>query len=142
MDRRFYHQTLSKGFDWKYFPQPGIEGVRCKFFVQISTNLGCFCVESNNCFAWLYDVCNYGTLYPEHENYGQKAKGDLMIVMTFHISQIAGEKEVFRIFGPLWQALMRLANGVLRRSPECETEDKSAAVGKKGKREGGYVGRK
>jgi hypothetical protein len=84
-------------------------------------------------------------LYPGHENYGPKGKGDFIEVMTFHINQIGGKREVFRIFGPLWQALMRLANMAFQRKPELleyKAENKSVRVGKKRKREGGDGGSK
>jgi len=91
------------------------------------------CVESNNCFAWLYDMCDYATLYPGHEDYLQKAKGDFIEVMTFHINQIGGETEVLRIFGPLWQSLMRLANVVFQKKPRISEMQNKEPVGRGGR---------
>ena len=74
-------------------------------------------IECNETHVWVYDICQFSRLYPEHQNFGDGGKADFVEAAMCYIYNNGGEAEVIRLFQGLWRALVRLAVGTYRRVP-------------------------
>jgi len=119
VDRGWHIQGIPESGYQRKRTERGTQSMECKVFllgpklIQAIREL----IECNETHVWVYDICQFSRLYPEHQNFGDGGKADFVEAAMCYIYDNGGEAEVIRLFQGLWRALVRLAVGTYRRVP-------------------------